>query len=150
MIFGQQRVPLATPNHLDDVPAGTTEEALELLDDLAISTNRTIKALQVCIHNKGEVVEPVVCSKLQSSATLDLIQLSISKESPNVLARGVFEATTLEVAVELRLIDRIYGAKAHRNCGELPEIWHKSWVWIARQTALVSRLFLTETIHVIW
>src|SRR5690554_1397721 len=45
----EQRVPLAAPDHLDDVPAGTPEEALELLDDLAVAANRPVEALEVAV-----------------------------------------------------------------------------------------------------
>jgi pyruvate dehydrogenase complex dehydrogenase (E1) component len=43
----QQLIPLAAPDDLDDVPAGTAEERLELLDDLAVAAHRAVQALQV-------------------------------------------------------------------------------------------------------
>ena len=47
LVGGEQLVPAAAPDDLDDVPAGTLEEGLEFLDDLAIAANRAVEALQV-------------------------------------------------------------------------------------------------------
>ena len=53
----QQGVPLATPDHLDDVPPGAAEERLQLLDDLAVAPDRAVEALQVAVDYEGEVVQ---------------------------------------------------------------------------------------------
>ena len=52
-----QRVPRAAPQHLDDVPAGTPEVALQLLDDLAVAAHRAVEALEVAVDDEDEVVE---------------------------------------------------------------------------------------------
>ncbi len=44
-VFREQRVPVTAPDHLQRVPAGTTELTLQLLDDLAVAAHRTIEAL---------------------------------------------------------------------------------------------------------
>ena len=41
-VAGQQIVPLATPDHLDNVPPRAAEEPLELLDDLAVAADRAV------------------------------------------------------------------------------------------------------------
>src|SRR5206468_1868235 len=53
----EQLVPLAAPDHLDDVPAGATEVGLQLLDDLAVAADRTVEPLQVAVDDESEVVE---------------------------------------------------------------------------------------------
>src|SRR6185312_8390851 len=53
----EERVPIRAPDALDYVPAGATEDGLELLDDLAIATYGAVKALQIAINDKNEVVE---------------------------------------------------------------------------------------------
>ena len=85
MVICEQGVPLATPNDLDYVPACTAEEALELLNDLSVATNRPVQALQVGVHNKGQVVQLVVGCKLKRATTLNLVQLTVSEERPDVL-----------------------------------------------------------------
>src|SRR5690606_38146261 len=56
-IEGQERVPVRTPDQLDDVPAGAPEVGLELLDDLAVAPYRTVEPLQVAIDDEDQVVE---------------------------------------------------------------------------------------------
>src|SRR5256885_549675 len=56
-VGGQQRVPLAAPDHLDDVPARAAEERLQLLDHLAVAADRAVEALQVAVDDEGEVVQ---------------------------------------------------------------------------------------------
>src|SRR5207245_8431497 len=56
-ILGEQRVPVAAPDNLDDVPAGAAEGGLEFLDYLAIAADRAVEALQVAIDDEDQVVE---------------------------------------------------------------------------------------------
>ena len=42
LIGSQQAVPATAPNHLNDVPAGATEEGLQLLNDLAVTAYRAV------------------------------------------------------------------------------------------------------------
>ena len=56
-VTGQEFVPFATPDDLDDVPSGAAEDRLELLDDLAVAANRPIQPLQVAVHDEDEVVQ---------------------------------------------------------------------------------------------
>src|SRR3546814_7422944 len=53
----QQRVPVSAPYKLDDVPAAAPEIAFELLDDFPVAAHRTIKALQIAVDDKNEIVE---------------------------------------------------------------------------------------------
>src|SRR4051812_44613942 len=56
-ILGEERVPLAAPDHLDHIPARSAEGGLELLDDLAVASDRTIEALEVAVDDEDQVVE---------------------------------------------------------------------------------------------
>src|SRR5690606_31474426 len=80
VVAGEQLVPLAAPDHLDDVPAGTAEEALELLDDLSVAAHRAVESLQVAVDDEGQVVELLVRGPLQRAAALDLIHLAVAEE----------------------------------------------------------------------
>ena len=55
-ILSKQLVPFASPNYLHDVPTSASKDGFQLLDDLAVTANRTIKTLQVAVNNKGEIV----------------------------------------------------------------------------------------------
>ena len=48
VILLEERVPLAAPDHLDDVPAGAAEDRLELLDDLPVAAHRDRRAAAGC------------------------------------------------------------------------------------------------------
>ena len=56
-VAGEELVPLAGPDHLDDVPAGAAERRLQLLDDLAVAPDRAVEALEVAIDDERQVVE---------------------------------------------------------------------------------------------
>ena len=56
-ILREQRIPLAAPDDLDDVPAGAAERRFELLDDLAVAAHRAVEPLQVAVDDEDEVVE---------------------------------------------------------------------------------------------
>src|SRR5262245_48768890 len=57
MVFGQQWVPIAAPDHLDDVPTGAAEHRLEFLDNLAVATYRAIQALQIAVDDKNQIIQ---------------------------------------------------------------------------------------------
>ncbi len=57
VVVGEQRIPQATPNHLDDVPAGAAKRAFEFLNDLAVAANGSVETLQVAVDDEDQVVE---------------------------------------------------------------------------------------------
>ena len=57
MIAASSAIPIAAPQHLDDVPAGAAEDRFELLDDLAVAADRTVEPLQVAVDDEDQVVE---------------------------------------------------------------------------------------------
>src|SRR6266508_639223 len=64
-VASQELVPLASPDHLDDVPAGAAKDRLQLLDDLAVAPNRPVEALEVAIDDEGEVVEAFASGEVE-------------------------------------------------------------------------------------
>ena len=53
VVLGQQRVPIAAPDHLNDIPASPAEHRFEFLDNLAIAAHRAIQALQITVDDKN-------------------------------------------------------------------------------------------------
>ena len=146
----EQPVPVGTPDQLDDVPAGTPEEHLKFLDDLAVAAHRPVQALQVAVDDEGEVVKPLVRGVLQRTARLDLVHLTVAQECPDALLAGVLDTAVLEVLVERSLVDRVDRADAHRHRRELPEVLHAPRMRVAGQATTAGRaaVLLTETVHV--
>src|SRR5438270_13966824 len=132
-VLREQLVPLAAPDHLDDVPAGAAEHGLELLNDLAVPAHGTIEPLQVAVHDEREVVESLARRDVQRAERLGLVALAIAKERPHALPAGVLHAAVVQVAVEARLVDRGQRAEAHRYRGELPELRHETRVRVRRE-----------------
>ena len=85
LIRGQELVPAATPDDLDDVPTRTLEEGFKFLNDLAIAANGAIKALQVTVHDESQVVESLLCGKLKHATRLGLVHFAIAQECPCAL-----------------------------------------------------------------
>ena len=77
----QQRIPLAAPHHLDDVPAGAAEERLEFLDDLAVAAHRAVEALQVAVDDEGQVVQALERADVQQPAAFRLVHLAVAEEA---------------------------------------------------------------------
>ena len=152
-VCGEQRVPPAAPDHLDDVPAGAAEERLELLDDLAVAAHRAVEPLQVAVDDEGEVVELLAGRELQQAARLGLVHLAVAEERPDVLLAGVLDAAVVEVLVELRLVDRVHRADAHRHRRELPEVRHQPRVRVGRQRQRLAAddvaLLLAEAVELV-
>ena len=132
-VAGEQLVPLAAPDHLDDVPAGAAEVGLELLDDLAVAGDRAVELLQVAVDDPDQVVELLARRDPDRAERLGLAHLAVAEERPDVLLAGVLDAAVLEVAVEPRLVDRVDGGQAHRDRRELPEVRHQPGVGVRRQ-----------------
>ena len=145
----QQGVPFAAPHHLDDVPAGATEEGLQLLDDLAVAPHRAVEALQVAVDDEGQVVQRLVGRHLDQAAAFRLVHLAVAQERPHVLVGGVLDAAVVQVVVEPGLIDGIHRAQAHRHRRELPELRHQSRVRVGRQPTTGMAVLLAEAVKLV-
>ena len=151
VVGAEERVPLASPDDLDDVPAGAAEVGLQLLDDLAVAADRSVEALQVAVDDEGEVVQPFPGGDAERPQCLGLVHLAVADERPDVLAAGVLDAAVVQVAVEPGLVDGADRAQAHRDGGELPEVGHQPGMRVRRQAAALAgvRDLLTEAVQLV-
>jgi hypothetical protein len=131
----EQLVPVATPDHLDDVPPGSTERGLELLDDLAVAAHRAVEALQVAVDDEDEVVEVLTRRDREAGGGLGLVHLAVADEAPDLRGTGVDDLVMEEVAVEARLGDRVQRPQPHRHGRELPEVGEPPRVRVAGEPA---------------
>ena len=125
--------PSATPEHLDDIPAGAAESSLQFLDDLAVAAHRAVEPLQVAVDDEDQVVELLPHRHGDRAHRLGLVHLAVAQESPHLAVGCRHDAAMFEVAHEARLIDRHHRPEAHRHRRELPEIRHQPGVRIRRQ-----------------
>ena len=109
----QQRIPARSPDDLDDVPAGTAEDGLQLLDDLAVATYWAVQTLKVAVDDEGEVVEFLIGGNLQEATRLRLVHLAVAEEGPDVLVGAVLDTTVGEVLVHGRLVDGVHRPQTH-------------------------------------
>ena len=136
----QERIPVAAPDQLDDVPAGAAELALELLDDLAVAAHRAVEALQVAVDDEDQVVELLARGQADGAERLGLVHLAVAAEHPDLAVLGVGDAARVQVLEEARLVDRHQRAEAHRDGGELPELRHQLRMRVARDALAVDLL----------
>src|SRR5262249_19599291 len=99
-------------------------------NDLAVAAHRAVEALQVAVHDEGEVVEPFAGGDVERAERLRLVALAVAEEAPYTLRAGVADAAPLQVAVGARLVDRGQWPEANRHRRELPELRHQSWMRI--------------------
>ena len=150
LVTRQQRVPVAAPQQFDDVPAGTTKLAFELLNDLAVAAHRAVQPLQVAVDDKNQVVQLFPRRHADGTAALDLVHLAVTTENPDFSVRGIGNATCVQVLQKARLVDRHQRPQAHRHGRELPEFGHQLRVRITGQTlaphflAKVEQLLFTQ------
>ena len=78
---------------------------------------------------------------------LDLVELAVAEERPDVLRRGVLDAAVVQVAVHPGLRDGVHRAQAHRHRRVFPERRHQAGVRVGRQTAGRMRDLLPEAVH---
>ena len=149
VVLREQLVPAAAPDDLDDVPAGAAEEALELLDDLAVAAHRAVEALQVAVDDEGQVVQTLVRGHLELAAALDLVHLAVAEERPDVGVREVLDPAVGEVLVRHRLVDGVDRAETHRHRRELPVLRHEPRVRIGRDAVRRLRLLLAEAVELV-
>ena len=95
LVAREQRIPVRAPDHLDHVPAGAAELALELLDDLAVAAHRAVEALQVAVDDEDQVVELLARRQADRAERLGLVHLAVAAEHPDLAVRGLREAARL-------------------------------------------------------
>ena len=140
MIAREELIPVRTPDDLEDVPSGTAEHGLQLVDDARVAAHRAVQPLQVAVDDEDQVVELLACAQRDRAQRVYLIRLAITDERPH-LAIGVRnQAAVLQILHEARLVDRVQRTDAHRNCGELPEVLHQPGMRIGAQAGLIAQL----------
>ena len=82
-IPGQELVPGAPPDHLDHVPPGASQCGLELLDHLAVATDRAVETLQVAVDDHGQVVEMLPTGHAEERHRLGFVELAVADEGPH-------------------------------------------------------------------
>ena len=87
-----ERVPVAAPDDLDDVPAGAAEGGLQLLDDLAVAAHRAVEALEVAVDDEDQVVELLAGGEGDGAQGLRLVGLAVAEEGPDLAVLGVAQA----------------------------------------------------------
>ena len=137
---GEEVVPFAAPDDLDDVPARATERGFELLDDLAVAADRAVEPLQVAVDDEGQVVEPLAGRHVEAAQALGLVGLAVAEERPDARPRGVEQTAIEEVAVVARLVDGAERPEPHRDRGELPEVGHEPGVRVGTEARGGARL----------
>ena len=85
-VLFEQRVPVAAPDDLDDVPAGAAEGRLQFLDDLAVAADGAVEPLQVAVDDEDQVVELLAGRQRQGAERFGLVGLAVADEAPDVLA----------------------------------------------------------------
>src|SRR5262249_35237061 len=110
-VAAEQLIPIATPDHLDHIPAGAAEGRFQFLDHLAVATNRTIEALQFAVDYEDQIVEPLPRGESQGTHRFGLIHFAIAQIRPDLTRSDWNQTAILEVAHEARLVDRVDRAK---------------------------------------
>ena len=135
-----QRVPIAAPNQLDDVPTRASEFTFQLLDDLAVATHWAIQTLQVAVDDEHQVVEFFTRGQTNRAQRFHLVHFTVTTKHPDLAVLGVGDATGMQVFQKTRLVNGHQGAQAHGHRGELPKLGHEFGVRIAGQTFAVHLL----------
>jgi hypothetical protein len=137
LVLREQAVPALAPDHLDHVPAGAAEAALQLLDDLGVAAHGAVQALEVAVHHEDQVVELLAGGQGDGAQRLGLVHLPVAHEGPDLAPRVVDEAARLQVLHEARLVDRHQRREAHGDGGKLPEVRHEPGVRIGGEAATI-------------
>ncbi len=82
-VGGKERIPVGSPDHLDDVPARAAERGFELLDDLAVAAHRTVEPLQVAVHDPDQIVEFLARRERERAERLRLVGFAVADEAPD-------------------------------------------------------------------
>ena len=147
LVARQQRVPVAAPQQLDDVPTRAPELSLEFLHDLAVAAHRAVQALQIAVDDEDEVVQLFARRQPDGTQGLGFVHLAVTAEHPDLAFGRVGDAARMQVLQETRLVDGHQGPQAHGDRGELPELGHQLGVRVARQP--LASHFLTEVQHLL-
>jgi len=145
VVSGKQRVPTRTPDHLDDIPAGSAECRLEFLDDFSVAANRAVETLQITVHDENQVVETFPHRHRDGAHGLWLVHLAVAEKTPDLAVARCNHLAMLEIPHETCLVNRHHRTEAHRHGRKLPELRHQPGVRIRRKPAATD--FLTKPVE---
>ena len=131
----QDRIPLAAPQHFDDVPSRAAERRFQLLNNLPVPAHRPIQPLQIAVHHKNQIVQLLARSQCDRAERFRLVRLAIAQKRPHFRVRRRLQSAIFQIAVVTRLINRHQRAQAHRNRRKFPEIRHQPRVRIRGKPA---------------
>jgi hypothetical protein len=149
LVAGEQFIPVAAPDHLDDIPAGPAELALEVLDDLAVAAHRAVEALEVAVDDPDEVVQVLAAGHPDGAMGFRFVGLAVADEGPDhrvVVLRH--QLAGLQVAAEAGLVDGVDRSETHRDGREDPEVRHQERMRVGAEARVVLQ-FLAEVLQVL-
>ena len=109
----KQWVPVGAPQQLDHIPAGTTEQRLEFIDDMAVAAHRSVESLQIAVDDEYEVVEFLARGQRQRRQRFRFIHFAIAKHAPHLAVLHSHQSAMFKIAHEARLIHRTDRAESH-------------------------------------
>ncbi len=112
-VFTQQLIPTTAPDNLDNVPASTTEDAFQFVNDFTVTGDRAVQTLQVAVDDEDQVIQFFTGRDGDSAFRFRLIHLAIAQEGVNGLRRGVFQTTVFQIFQEFSLIDCAQRPQTH-------------------------------------
>ncbi len=112
-IAHEQRVPIRPPQHLDHIPAGAAEIALQFLHHTTVAANRAVETLQVAVDDENQVIELFACRQRNGALRFRLVHLAVAHERPDLAIGRIDEAALVHVFHEPRLIDRRQRPEPH-------------------------------------
>ena len=110
------------------------------MNDLAVTANRSIEALQITVDHYHQVVESLSSGDIDGAQHLGLVCLTVADKAPDPRVIGRQQSAMLKILGEPRDIDRHGHGQAHGRVGHLPELGHGSRVRVGRQTPALSQL----------
>ncbi len=148
VVLLQQLVPQTAPDDFHDVPTRTAEHAFQLLNDLAVTANRTIQTLQVAVDDKAEVIELLATCQRDGAERFRLIALAVTHEAPDLAVAVLNQSAALLVFHDMSLINGLNRTQSHADGRELPVVGHQPGVGIRRQAVAIH--FAAEAVQLIF
>ena len=104
-VFRKQRVPVTPPHDLNHIPACTTELAFQFLNNLTVTTHRTIQSLQVAVNNENKILKLLAPCKANRTQCFWLITFAVTQERPHLPSLTRYQFTSRQVTHKVRLIN---------------------------------------------
>ena len=113
LVLLKKLVPQPTPDDLDHVPPCTPEHTFQLLDNLAVAANGSIKSLQIAIDDKNQVIEFLAPCQRDGTQGLRFIHFTVTGKTPYLAVTHVRKIPMVEVLHDVSLVDGLQRPKPH-------------------------------------